>query len=149
VNSQGKRRWLRFSTRTLLVAVTILCVWLGWQVHIVRERKRLREWAIEHGGYVNVEYVATPFTAVVRPRRISVPWYRKLLGDQAIATISFSRSWENEEQAKEIDVYFPEADITCAAASTTRSSGATAAWHKPSQLSDCVPAACFGSPFHA
>src|SRR5205085_538439 len=33
------RRWLTFSVRTLLIAVTILCVWLSWQVSIVRERK--------------------------------------------------------------------------------------------------------------
>ena len=34
-----KHRWLRYSIRTLLVAVTIFCVWLGWQFRIVRERK--------------------------------------------------------------------------------------------------------------
>ena len=39
----AKRRWLRFSIRTLLVAVTIFCVWLGWQVSIVRERKAVSE----------------------------------------------------------------------------------------------------------
>src|SRR5690242_12542980 len=40
MSNKPNRRWLRFSIRTLLVAVTIFCVWLGWQVSIVRERTR-------------------------------------------------------------------------------------------------------------
>jgi len=43
MEEKPKRRWLSFSIRTLLIAVTIFCVWLGWQVSIVREassRKR-------------------------------------------------------------------------------------------------------------
>ena len=34
-----RRRWLRFSLRGLLVVVTALAVWLGWNVYVVRERK--------------------------------------------------------------------------------------------------------------
>ena len=36
-----KRRWFRFSLRTLFVVVTVCCVWLGWQLHIVRERQAM------------------------------------------------------------------------------------------------------------
>src|SRR5215213_2601796 len=39
-----KRRWLRYSIRTLLIAVMVFCVWLGWQVSIVRERRSFVEW---------------------------------------------------------------------------------------------------------
>ena len=34
-----KRRWFRFSLRTLFVVVTVFGFWLGWQLSIVRERK--------------------------------------------------------------------------------------------------------------
>src|SRR4249919_3316018 len=36
-----KRRWFRFSLRTMFVVVTIFGVWLGWQLNIVRERKAI------------------------------------------------------------------------------------------------------------
>jgi hypothetical protein len=37
--SNQKRRWLRFSLRTLLLLVTGLCVWLGIQVNRAREQR--------------------------------------------------------------------------------------------------------------
>ena len=33
-----KRRWFRFTLRTLFVVVTVCACWLGWQIHIVHER---------------------------------------------------------------------------------------------------------------
>ena len=35
------RRWFRFSLRTLFVLIAIFGCWLGWQAHIVRERREL------------------------------------------------------------------------------------------------------------
>jgi hypothetical protein len=34
-----KRRWLRYSLRTLFAAVTLVGCWLGWQVCVVRQRQ--------------------------------------------------------------------------------------------------------------
>src|SRR4051794_285454 len=34
-----RRRWFSFSLRTLFVVVTVVGVYLGWQLRIVRERK--------------------------------------------------------------------------------------------------------------
>jgi len=36
-----KRRWFRYSLRTLFVLLTILCAYLAWQVRIVQQRKQL------------------------------------------------------------------------------------------------------------
>ena len=39
-----QRRWFQFSLRTLLIFVTLAAIplgWLGWQAHIVRERKAM------------------------------------------------------------------------------------------------------------
>jgi hypothetical protein len=38
-----KRRWFRFSLRTLFVVVTVGCIWLAWNVNIVQQRKAVRE----------------------------------------------------------------------------------------------------------
>ena len=37
--SPTRRRWLQFSLRGLLIVVTLVAVWLGWNVHVVRQRK--------------------------------------------------------------------------------------------------------------
>jgi hypothetical protein len=34
-----RRRWLRYGVRTLLVFVTLLCVWLGWLMHGVQKQR--------------------------------------------------------------------------------------------------------------
>ncbi|MCH8149518.1 MAG: hypothetical protein IH987_16295 [Planctomycetes bacterium] len=52
------RKW-QFSLRTLLVVLTVLCVffgWLGWKVHRVNEQKKLVEWVREMGGAVHRYY---------------------------------------------------------------------------------------------
>ena len=33
-----KRRWPRFSLRTMFVVVTVFGCWLGWNIHCIRER---------------------------------------------------------------------------------------------------------------
>ena len=39
---QLSRPSLRFSLRTLFVVVTVGCVWLGWNVNVIRTRNRMR-----------------------------------------------------------------------------------------------------------
>ncbi len=36
----ANRRWLRFSLRTLFVVVTVLCVWLGYELNWIRHAMR-------------------------------------------------------------------------------------------------------------
>jgi hypothetical protein len=45
-----KRRWLRFGLRTLLVLVTLLCVWLGWLMHGVHKQRRVVARLEKHGA---------------------------------------------------------------------------------------------------
>lgn len=128
--SHIKRRWLRYSIRLLLAAVTIFGLWFGWQVQIVRERRKLMNWAADHGGYVNVGDVAfnyyqapadeafsggfgnaIPLDGIIRPRLTMIPWYREILGDKAVISIAYSGIWQDEDEAARIDRYFPEADV--------------------------------------
>jgi hypothetical protein len=43
-------RWFRWSLRTMFVMVTLLCAWLGWNAHRVRQRNDLIEYlsSLEH-----------------------------------------------------------------------------------------------------
>jgi len=106
-----KRRWLRFSVRTLLAAVTIFCVWLGWQMQIVRERKVLRD-AIEHrGGWVDLVNQPNAYGGsmwLVYKDQISpvpsVPTWRQWLGDvpieRVVLPLRASRDeWTNARRA--------------------------------------------------
>jgi hypothetical protein len=62
-------RFFRYSLRTLLVLVTVFCVWLGWQANIVHKRKAAIA-EIEAGGgaiplCANIgETLASPFITV-------------------------------------------------------------------------------------
>jgi hypothetical protein len=36
------RRWFRFSLRTLFVVMTLACIWLGYQLNWIRQRRAVR-----------------------------------------------------------------------------------------------------------
>ncbi len=120
-NAKPKRRWFRFSLRTMLVAITIVTVWLGWNLHAVRQRKAalqllstrrpIEARTSSSGAYhyitspdngfgpLGVEYrPATPF-------RVSA--VRRLLGDQPQKQIFCKRGSE----AELMHSLFPEAYI--------------------------------------
>jgi hypothetical protein len=87
------RRWLRFSIRTLLITVTIFCVWLGWQVSIVRERKGLRA-QTESRIRIADELAFQP--GLNGPRSYVLPWYRHWLGDMGVKWIIADQISEDE-----------------------------------------------------
>jgi hypothetical protein len=102
-----KYRWLRFSVRTLLVAVTICCVWLGWQVSIVHERKALRAMVIERGGLIDTA-IDAPQLWFLNAFDASEPsWFRKRLGDEFVLYVYYSGVSEAERQR--IARAFPDA----------------------------------------
>jgi len=56
MNEQAKkatkrtRRWLKVSLRTFLLAITVLCVWLGFIVNRANKQKQAVAWVRENGG---------------------------------------------------------------------------------------------------
>ena len=50
-----KRRWFRFSLRTMFVVVTVLGAWLGWTLKVRHDRAETRQW-MEEQGLVLVGY---------------------------------------------------------------------------------------------
>jgi len=49
-------RFVRFSVRTLLIVLTIFCVWLGWTVERARKQREAVEWVREVGGWASYDY---------------------------------------------------------------------------------------------
>jgi hypothetical protein len=135
------RRWLRFSIRTLLLAVTIFCVWLGWQVSIVREREKLLQLVLRNGadfmrgngiqwslhkarerGWIHVPRSASqPFRYSGDP----LPWPREALGDRTITVIGVPSDLADDKTIQRLRDNFSES-ILCLIPrrAQTRSAGA-------------------------
>jgi hypothetical protein len=103
-----RRRWLRFSVRTLMVAVTIFCVWLGWQVHRVRERRAIYEAIEAESGLPLVEPYSVKFE---HPRRtdLDISWWRSRLGDRYYASLTMLEG--GQYTYAEVARLFPEARV--------------------------------------
>jgi hypothetical protein len=97
-----KRRWFRYSLRTLFVVVTVFGVWLGFQLKTVRDRRDLTDWLSDHNGLTDVSKDQT---------KIAI--WRRWMGDRAFDTVLLDR---HARMPKGVDlVYirdtFPEARL--------------------------------------
>jgi hypothetical protein len=70
-NANGE--FLRFSIHTLLIVLTIFCVWLGWKVEQARKQREVAALVHEMGGRVRYDY--QPNAKPPGPQ-----WLRKQLG---------------------------------------------------------------------
>ena len=91
--------WLTFSIRTLLIAVTVFCVWLGWEMSVVRERTTLIDTLVKADCNIMFPVDETSPSPL-----------RRLLGDQDVSLIEFSSAVSDAEKALAQKV-FPEAKI--------------------------------------
>ncbi|HEV3417416.1 MAG TPA: hypothetical protein VG056_11395 [Pirellulales bacterium] len=108
--------------RTLFLVMTAICVWLGWESHVVRERKAaLVEIKWSNGFVLSLaemrELTASsskggPMTAALSSmtRHSTIPSVREWLGDEAIASITLS-SKSSEDDVRRIATLFPEAHV--------------------------------------
>jgi hypothetical protein len=101
--------WLRirFSLRMLFVVVTAFGIWMGWQVHIVHERKHWRRVIMSHGGSF-IDFVADQ--PPHNNKTTELPWFRRLLGDRAIESLWLYPGCSEEDKTT-IEELFPEADF--------------------------------------
>jgi hypothetical protein len=114
MNEKPRRRWFRFTLRTMFLLVTLFSVWLGWQTWLVRERSAMRKWLEENDGLVSptMQFSDPDIKPITFEKVNTLPFWRRWLGDQSIATVTFSVfPWpaEDIERAKRL---FPEAKIT-------------------------------------
>jgi hypothetical protein len=110
------RRMFRFSLRTMLIVMTLLCCWLGWEASVVRERRAVRR---ELQGNFAFQFTTTetwskiPFAPGVGPPPATIPIIRVWLGDEAIQQIWFMRHIQgfSEDELKRLSRVFPEAQF--------------------------------------
>jgi hypothetical protein len=87
----------------LFFAVTAIAVWLGWNMHQIRQRELVRQFVSANGaGFIE----GSP----IRPwKQLPLTW--RLLGVKPIRRIDAQGTFKNEDDREHISAAFPEADI--------------------------------------
>jgi hypothetical protein len=88
------RRWFRFSLRTMFVLVTVFCVWLGYQLNWIRQRR----------DAIRSDIILSIGTDETRP-----PGLLWIFGEQGHSQISSFRT--DEVEINRLEELFPEAQI--------------------------------------
>ncbi len=106
-----KRRWLRFSLRSLLLLVLVLCVVLGWQVGWARKQRAAVAWIRQQpDGSVAYDYERLQFPSP-NPQPSAPNWLVELLGIDYFATVT--RATVETEQADVSELAGLQASKTC------------------------------------
>jgi hypothetical protein len=122
-----RRRWFRFSLRTLFVLVTLFAVWLAWQLNLIHQRNAMHRWIEAHGGSAATGSLGKSFRDEIiqavgpdpdfirqfapETRTGTIPWFKTILGDHAVAYIVIPRVFDPGHVYKRAQVLFPEALI--------------------------------------
>jgi hypothetical protein len=96
-----KRRWFRFSLRTMFVLVTVLCIWLGHSLTWIRQRH-----AVFHRHHPPLGMSRNG----IRTDYANAPWSIRLLGEPGAVAILLKRG-TNAAERERIQELFPEAKI--------------------------------------
>jgi hypothetical protein len=86
---QRRPSWLRFSLRTLLVVMTVLCVWLGIKVNAARRQKEVVDAILKAGGTIYFDYQKVPRPGNPRSWDVDLDakppapaWLHAIIGDE-------------------------------------------------------------------
>ena len=90
IKPKPRRRFWQYSLRTMLVMLTVFCVWLGWTVHGANEQRKAVEWVREMGGTVWYDYQLDEKHRLRYNSEPSGPrWLVQLLGVDHFQEVSF------------------------------------------------------------
>jgi len=112
-----RRRWFQFGTGTMLLVVSLVAIWLAWQVGIVRERQAVIDFIRERGGAVVAAKDWQPpsayapigtVTPAVRPQA-TIPFWRRWMGDEPMANV-FLPVGTAQADVERATAAFPEAE---------------------------------------
>ena len=108
-NLPKPRRWFRFSLRTLFVLVTLFCVWLGYQLNWVRQRREEIKCERVEAGHTQM-----CFQTSAEPPTYQAPALLRFFGECGYASL-WTRDFQTNEQslaeAHRVRRLFPEATI--------------------------------------
>jgi len=93
MTTHSKRRFFRYSLRTLFIVVTVFCVWMGITAKLAREQKQAVETIEALGGRVQYQHETNPSDPP------GPEWLRRLIGDEyffSIDVIHFSNPIVND-----------------------------------------------------
>jgi hypothetical protein len=93
----------------MLLLVTLFCVWLAWQVRVVRDRQAMRVLIKERRSIVTTLKDWQPPLGATPPK-ISVPFWRKWMGDEPIIEVILSHKLDSAEM-EQVRALFPEAQV--------------------------------------
>src|SRR5687767_13949116 len=99
MEEKPRRRWLRFSVRTLAIVVTVACMWLGWNLHAIRQRQLIRQKLIAEKVVITAGEPA-PWN--------SFPLSWRLLGEEPVDFIQLRIGEHSQADRDRIGRWFPE-----------------------------------------
>ena len=112
--AQPRRRWFRFSLRSFLLLVLVGGSVLGWQMHIVHERKKLRDWLeFRDAEILTLDELLAPGRKTSNPGVDNwgqIGWQRRLLGDEGVLWITVPENVA-DDAAQHVVAAFPEAHV--------------------------------------
>jgi hypothetical protein len=111
---RNNRRWFRFGLRTLLIAITVPCVWLGFKVNAARRQHEVVQAILKAGGTVGYDYQMVPVPVALDDFNINnaaMPrtpaWLRSIFGDDFFCNViyvGFSVSGADFKLAQIVDL---------------------------------------------
>jgi hypothetical protein len=110
------RRWFRFSLRTLLVAITIFGLWLGYYINWIHQRRQARKGVEVRGDAWIVRTVNGAETLVKLPPPHPFSWALAVLGEQPVSGMMLSGSEKDASKHALAESYrklFPEGEVVC------------------------------------
>ena len=81
-NPKHRRRWLQFSLRTMLIVVTVFCIWMAIATKQARDQRQAVEMILEVGGRVKYDH-ENDQSGPPGPE-----WLRRLIGDEYFFSVT-------------------------------------------------------------
>jgi len=102
-----------FSLRTLFVAITLIAIWLGFQVRWMQQRQEARQWIEqhEHDGWSKID-PKDVVTSSCPAKSVPTPWNLRLMGEAPLFYIHLDKTKLTEADVDRINslpALFPEA----------------------------------------
>jgi hypothetical protein len=106
-----KRRWFRWSLRTMFVVVTVFACWLGYYGNWHRQRQSALRSIGDHGAEGLLPYLPRTLDTPT-----ALPWSLKLWGERPVEFLWMHKLDSEDERAylqraEELHKLFPEARI--------------------------------------